>query len=122
MTLAEDRQMILQTNARRRSGRSTDRLLVWFLVLPLLSPGLALADEGRDEPVAGAAAVPHIKISEEQAKQAALKAVPGEVTDATVEKKRGRMVYVIEVVAQKDGAETDVLVDMNSGTVLGVER
>jgi uncharacterized membrane protein YkoI len=114
--------MILQTNAHRRSGRSTDRLLVWFLVLPLLSPGLSLADEGRDEPMAGSAAVPHAKISEEQAKQAALKAVPGEVTDATVEKKRGKMVYVIEVVAQKDGVETDVLVDMDSGIVLGVEH
>src|SRR4051812_43146316 len=114
--------MILQTNARRRSGRSKDRLLVWFLVLPLLSPLLALADEGSGESVAGAAAVPHAKVRQEQAKQAALKAVPGEVTDATVEKKRGKMVYVIEIVAQKDGAETDVLVDMDSGTVLGVER
>jgi len=114
--------MILQANARRNSRRSKDRLLAWFLVLPLLSSGLALADEGRDEPVADAAAVPHAKISEEQAKQAALKAVPGEVTDATVEKRRGKMMYVIEVVAQRDGIETDVLVDMDSGTVLGVER
>jgi hypothetical protein len=110
--------MILQANARRSSGRSTDWLLVWFMVLPLLSPGLTLADEGRDESMAGAAAVPHAKISEEQAEQAALKDIPGEVTDVTVENKRGRMVYVIEVVAQKDGAETDVLVDMNSCTCL----
>ena len=114
--------MILQTNAHRRSGRLTDRLLVWFLVLPLLSPGLALADEGQDEPVAGSAAIYHANISEQQAEQAALKAVPGEVTDATVEKRRGKMMYVIEVVAQRDGVETDVLVDMDSGTVLGVER
>jgi uncharacterized membrane protein YkoI len=29
---------------------------------------------------------------------------------------------VIEVVADKDGRETDVLVDMETGAVLGVER
>jgi len=32
------------------------------------------------------------------------------------------MVYVIEIVARDDGAETDVLVDMDSGAVLGVEH
>jgi uncharacterized membrane protein YkoI len=114
--------MTLQTNAYQTWRTSLGRLLVWLLILPLLSPGVTLADESRDEPVTRTAAIPHAKISEEQAKQAALKAVPGEVTDATIEKKRGKMVYVIEIVARDDGAETDVLVDMDSGAVLGVEH
>ena len=62
------------------------------------------------------------KISKEQATQAALQALPGKVTDVTIEKKRGKTVYVIEIVAEKDGAETDVLVDMTSGAVLGMDH
>jgi uncharacterized membrane protein YkoI len=62
------------------------------------------------------------KISSEQATRAALEALPGKVTDVTIEKKRGKTVYVIEIVAEKDGAETDVLVDMDSGKVLGLDR
>ena len=44
------------------------------------------------------------------------------MTDVTIEKKRGKNVYVIEVVADKDGAETDVLVDTDMGAVLGGEH
>jgi uncharacterized membrane protein YkoI len=62
------------------------------------------------------------RISKEQATQAALQALPGKVTDVTIEKKRGKTVYVIEIVAEKDGAETDVLVDMTSGAVLGMDH
>ena len=62
------------------------------------------------------------RISKEQATQAALQALPGKVTDVTIEKKRGKTVYVIEIVAEKDGAETDVLVDMVSGAVLGMDH
>jgi uncharacterized membrane protein YkoI len=114
--------MTWQTNAYQTLRTSRGRFLRWLLILPLLSPGMTLAGESRDEPVARTAAIPHAKISEEQAKQAALKAVPGAVTDATIEKKRGKMVYVIEIVARDDGAETDVLVDMDSGAVLSVEH
>lgn len=62
------------------------------------------------------------RISEEQATQAALKALPGKVTDITVEKKHGKNVYVVEIVADKDGTETDVLVDLESGLVLKIDR
>jgi uncharacterized membrane protein YkoI len=114
--------MTPKINASQTWRTSGGRLLVSLLILPLLSPAVTFAGESRDEPVTRTAATPHAKISEEQAKQAALKAVPGEVTDATIEKKRGKMVYVIEIVARDDGAETDVLVDMDSGAVLGVEH
>jgi uncharacterized membrane protein YkoI len=62
------------------------------------------------------------KISKEQASQNALQAVPGKVTDVSVERKRDKNVYVVEIVAKKDGEETDVLIDMDSGKVLGTER
>ncbi len=59
------------------------------------------------------------KISKEQATQNALAAFPGQVTDVAIEKKRGKNVWVVEIVAEKTGAETDVLVDMDSGVVIG---
>src|SRR6195952_2523384 len=62
------------------------------------------------------------KISKEQATQNALTALPGTVTDVTVEKKRGKNVWVIEIVAEKTGAETDVLIDMDSGAVIGMDH
>jgi uncharacterized membrane protein YkoI len=58
----------------------------------------------------------------DQASQIALQEVAGKVTDVTIEKKRGRNVYVVEVVAEKDSAEVDVLVDLESGKVIGTER
>jgi uncharacterized membrane protein YkoI len=48
--------------------------------------------------------------------------MPGQVTDITVERKLGKNVYVVEIIADKGGDETDVLVDMESGKVLGIER
>lgn len=109
--------------AMRRKGRhrATGALSAVALSLMLL-PALSLHAEMKDGPSAQPAAARGAKISPEQARQAALKAVPGEVTDTTVEKKLGKMVYVIEIGAQNGGEETDVLVDMDSGKVLGVER
>lgn len=60
------------------------------------------------------------KITSEQASVIALKAVPGKVTGVTVEKKRGKNVYVVEIMSATDG-ETDVLIDPVSGKVIGTE-
>jgi uncharacterized membrane protein YkoI len=73
----------------------------------------AAADEAKPSPA---------RISKEQAVQNAVTAVPGKVTDVAIEKKGGKNVYVVEIIADKDGAETDVLVDIGSGKVLGIER
>jgi uncharacterized membrane protein YkoI len=62
------------------------------------------------------------RISQEQAMQAAQKALPGKVTDVTLEKKRGKTVYVVELAPDKGGEETDVLVDPETGQVLGTEQ
>jgi uncharacterized membrane protein YkoI len=86
-----------------------------ILAAAYCNPGPAAAAETKDSPVVQAA-------TREQATQAALQALPGKVTDVTIEKKHGKTVYVIEIVAEKDGAETDVLVDMASGAVLGMEH
>ncbi|MDX6501759.1 MAG: hypothetical protein QOG23_5019 [Blastocatellia bacterium] len=85
-------------------------------------PTATKAAETRDAPVPIATKGSTAKISKELATQNALAALPGEVSDVTIEKKHGKMVYVIEIVAAKDGAETDVLIDMDSGKVLGMEH
>jgi uncharacterized membrane protein YkoI len=95
---------------------------VFILTAVLLFPCAASAAEQKGTtPAQETAAATGAKISREQATQAALAELPGEVTDVTIERKRGKMVYVIEIVAKKNGAETDVLVDMDSGKVLGME-
>jgi len=106
----------------RRAARHEQLLRICILALALLLPMVSLASELRSESVTHAALPVGAKVSEEQAKQAALEKIPGEVTDATIEKKLGKMVWVIEIVAQNGGAEIDVLVDLVSGKVLGVER
>lgn len=59
-------------------------------------------------------------ITEEEAKQIALERVPGEVTDIAVEMKKDKLCYVVEVDAGS-GSETDVIIDIETGEVLGIE-
>lgn len=61
-------------------------------------------------------------ISEDDAKQIAEKAVPGKVTDVAIEKKRGANRFVVEVAPAAGGKEVDVIIDMTSGKVLGIEK
>ncbi|MFZ2404722.1 MAG: PepSY domain-containing protein [Methylobacter sp.] len=68
-------------------------------------------DKGMDE-----------KISEEKAKEIALQAVPGDVTDVSIEKKLGANRYVVEVIAKEDRSETDVIIDMETGKILATEK
>ena len=60
------------------------------------------------------------KITEEQAKAAALAAKPGKVTEVELEKEDGVVVYGVDVTAE-DGKLFDVTVDANTGKVLKVE-
>lgn len=78
--------------------------------------GLALAAAEGDKtgPPAGA------NITAEAATAIALKALPGKATDVTIETKRGKKVYVVEIMTETKG-EKDVLVDMVSGKVLGID-
>ena len=61
-------------------------------------------------------------ISEDQAKQIAEKAVPGKAIDVAIEKKRGANRFVVEVAPAAGGKEVDVIIDMISGKVLGIEK
>ena len=114
--------MIQTRRPAERDSRMFRRAAATFgLAATLLLPGTAPAADAED-PVQEAAAEPSAKVSREQAVQAALAAVPGKVTDAGIEKKRGKNMWVIEIVADKDGAEIDVLVDPDSGKVIGMDR
>jgi uncharacterized membrane protein YkoI len=62
------------------------------------------------------------KISEEKAAEIALKEVPGNVTEVVIEKKRGKKVYVVEIIEKGSGAEVDVFVDIETGEVVGTDR
>lgn len=79
----------------------------------LLFPGIAMAQ-------VTAQSAPTPKITEEQAKVAALKVVPGIVTSVVIEKKKGKHVYVVEI-APRGGGEKDVFIDLDTGQVLGTE-
>jgi hypothetical protein len=61
-------------------------------------------------------------INEEEAKEIALAEVPGRVTDAAIEQKFSRPAWVIEIIADADGVETDVIIDVDTGEVLGIEK
>ena len=61
-------------------------------------------------------------ISQDDAKLIAVKAVPGKAIDVAIEKKAGVNRYVVEVAPAKGGKELDVVIDMASGKVLGIEK
>ncbi len=61
-------------------------------------------------------------ISESDAKLIALKAVPGKAINVAVEKLKGVNRYVVEVVPTAGGKEWDVIIDMASGKVVGIEK
>ncbi len=62
------------------------------------------------------------KVTEERAKEIALAAVPGRITDTAIETKFGKPAYVVEIIADSDGVETDVIIDVDSGEILAIEK
>lgn len=79
--------------------------------------GLAGTALAADKPAASA---PAAKITEEQAKEIALKAMPGKVTKVAIEKRKGKTVYAVEIMSAKQG-EKDVWVDIMTGKVIGID-
>lgn len=80
--------------------------------------GLAsLLADAREAPRAASRTVP-----EEELKRIAVQAVPGKPVDVQIERKLGADRYVVEVLAAPDGAEVDVIIDMKTLKVLGIER
>lgn len=60
------------------------------------------------------------EITKEEAEEIALKEVPGKVTGVAKEGKFGKIAMVVEIQAE-NGIETDVIVDLFTGEILGVE-
>ena len=81
----------------------------------LVPVGAAMA---QDKPAASAPA--GAKITEEQAKVIALKAMPGKVTKVVIEKRKGKTVYAVEIQSETKG-EKDVWVDVVTGKVVGID-
>jgi uncharacterized membrane protein YkoI len=90
-----------------------------LLAILLLAPAMAAAQTQQPAPPAERA-LAGAKITKEQATKAALEHIPGKVTDVTIERKRGKNVYVVEIQSPDQG-EKDVIVDMESGKVVGTE-
>jgi hypothetical protein len=65
---------------------------------------------------------PVAKITSEEAVAIGIAEVPGEVTSVSIERKRKKNVYVVEIQAEPDGRETDVFVDIESGEVVGIDK
>jgi hypothetical protein len=67
------------------------------------------------------APLPEIKkdITEAEAVAIALRTVSGDVGDVEIENKFGKTSYVVEI--DDDGEEIDVIIDIGTGQVLGVE-
>jgi uncharacterized membrane protein YkoI len=82
-----------------------------LLAILLLAPAMGPAEAQRK---------PEAKISPEQASKIAVEKIPGNVTDVSIEKKRGKNVYVVEIQTPDEG-EKDVLVDIKTGRVIGTE-
>jgi len=104
---------ILSTDVVSSFGKVTamKRALYIGLLAILLLPVIAAAEPSRKT---GA------KISPEEASKIALEKVPGNVTEVTIERKRGKQVYVVEIQTPDEG-EKDVLVDIKTGRIIGTE-
>ncbi|NTV24538.1 MAG: PepSY domain-containing protein, partial [Nanoarchaeota archaeon] len=59
-------------------------------------------------------------VTEADAENIALGAVPGKVTDIAIEMKLGKLNYVVEV-QKTGGEEVDVIIDRETGKVLLIE-
>lgn len=65
---------------------------------------------------------PVAKINGIQATEIALKQIPGKANSIKIERLGRRNVYAVEIIADKDGAEWDVFVDIETGEVVGTDN
>jgi len=98
---------------------TSDGKLVISNALPSSNPASNVSSIGklRDKPAKQKSAAAKVSIAD--AKRIAIERMPGKVTDVTIEKKRGRNVYVVEI--QTGSGEVDVFVDTQTGEVVGTD-
>jgi hypothetical protein len=65
---------------------------------------------------------PNAKVNGIEATAIALKTVPGKPNSTKIERMGKRNVYVVEIIADKDGREWDVFVDIETGEVVGTDH
>ena len=99
---------------------TSDGKLIVSNALPKDNPASDVSSVGtlRDKPLKYTP--PVAKISGDQATKIALAEVPGKATSVTIERKKGKNVYVVEIQTPKDG-EKDVFVDIESGKIVGTD-
>ena len=95
------------------------RIYAGLLAILLVAPAMAAAQAQQPGPPTERTR-PVAKISEEQAKKIALERIPGKVTDVTIERKRGKNVYVVEIQTPDQG-EKDVFIDIVTGEIVGTD-
>jgi len=104
-----------QKQGLSRLGVRTRAALGGALVIGCAGLAFAGPPGAKDNPPAAA-----VKITTEEATAIALKVMPGRPTGVTIEKKKGKTVYVVEVQTETKG-ERDVFVDMVTGKVVGTD-
>jgi uncharacterized membrane protein YkoI len=99
---------------------TSDGKLMVSNALPKDNPASDVSSVGtlRDKPLKYTP--PVAKISGDQATKIAIAEVPGKATSVTIERKKGKNVYVVEIQTPKDG-EKDVFVDIESGKIVGTD-
>lgn len=99
---------------------TSDGTLIASSVLPHTQAVLAtIGKHHREKPAKFTP--PVAKVNGNQAAEIALKVIPGKANAVSIERKRGRNVYVVEIIASKDGVERDVFVDIETGEVVGTD-
>ena len=99
---------------------TSDGKLIVSNALPKSNPASDVSSFGKFLKTPLKYTAPVAKVTGEQATQIALKTVPGRPTKLTIERKKGKNVYVVEIMT-KDGGEKDVFVDIESGDVIGTD-
>jgi uncharacterized membrane protein YkoI len=117
----------MRSKRRTLDKRATSGVMSLFGIIATvaclgLSGAGALAGDVKDKDQKKPEAVePTAKLTQEAAAAIALKKVPGTVTAVDIEKKLGRDVYAVEIIAADGGKETDVFIDLKTGDVIGTE-
>ena len=99
---------------------TSDGKLIVSNALPKDDPASNVSSVGtlRDKPLKYTP--PVAKVSGAQATKIALERIAGKATNLTIERKRGKNVYVVEIQTASQG-EKDVFVDIESGEIVGTD-